>query len=309
MMLSTGLAISSEQAEHLLERWLGVPVQCERVARLSGGMINSVLRLEFDHAPYRAVVKMNPDGDFRGEERRLDYLREHSRMRCPAVYAIGDPDDVVPCRSLLLECLPGTPLTSVMLEDEAQRRIDEQLAETLLELHTHTRATFGPIGDGPGTDTWAAIAVPRLQDMRGEVQGRLPASALVDIDRAVEAAPTVFRDQGRPTLIHGDLWAGNIMVARCNGSWQVTGFIDPGAQYADVEHELAYLQCFRTVGPTFAKVYTAGSGLRPGFEFRRLYYWLNTMMIHVWLFGDAHYCRRAGTLAAEICRRLGDGSV
>lgn len=55
----------------------------------------------------------------------------------------------------------------------------------------------------------------------------------------------------------------------------------PRLQYADVEHELAYLQAFDTVGTDFFDAYTAQTPMRPGFEIRRLFYGLNTHMIHV----------------------------
>ena len=302
MEQTTDLEISTEQAQHLLVRWLGTRPQCKGLTRLTGGMLNSVLRLEFDADPYQVVVKMSSadDADFDGERQRLDFLRAHTAMRCPQVHAVGAPDEVVPYHSLLLECLPGLPLTAVRLDDDERRSLDRHLADIVLELHSHGRATFGAPADPRGEDDWAEIVVARLRDMRDGMPGRLPDAVLADIDTAVEMAPEAFRDQGEPCLIHGDLWAGNIMVEQTGGQWQVTGFIDPGLYYADVENELAYLQCFDTVGPAFFDVYTAHTPLRPGFENRRLYYWLNTMMIHVWLFGDTHYCRRAASLAAAI---------
>lgn len=307
MAQPTNLDMSPKQAEHLLGAWLGVTVRCSGIIRLSGGMLNTVLRLEFDRDPRRAVVKLHTgaDADFGCERRRLNYLRTHTAMRCPEVYEVGEPDDVMPYHFLLMESLPGITLAAAALDGDGRRSVDEQLAGIVLELHSHRRATFGPV-DGPAaTDDWADVVVPRLIDMRDEMQGRLPAAVLADIDGAIASAPAAFRGQGRPALVHGDLWAGNIMVAEIDGKWQVTGFIDPGLQFADVEHELAYLQCFDTVGPAFFDVYTAQTPMRPGYELRRLYYWLNTMMIHVWLFGDAAYCRRTGSIAATIARERG----
>ena len=41
-----------------------------------------------------------------------------------------------------------------------------------------------------------------------------------------------------------------------------------------------------------------------GFGARRLAYWLNTMMLHVKVFGDAHYARQTDVLAGELERML-----
>ncbi|MDP6039934.1 MAG: fructosamine kinase family protein, partial [Candidatus Latescibacteria bacterium] len=165
------------------------------------------------------------------------------------------------------------------------------------------RATFGQIDEDPGPTCWTDIVVPRLIDMRSEMEGILHPSVLSDIDIAIDAAPDIFSSQGEPCLIHGDMWAGNIIVALSGSKWTVSGFIDPGVQYADVEHELAYLQAFDTVGAAFFDAYTAHVSMRPGFEFRRLFYWLNTYMIHVWLFGDRVYRDKTASVASAIARR------
>lgn len=59
-----------------------------------------------------------------------------------------------------------------------------------------------------------------------------------------------------------------------------------------------------TVTPAFFEAYTSQPPLRPGYEFRRLFYWLNTHMIHVWLFGDQQYHDRVASVAAEIVAQL-----
>ena len=91
------------------------------------------------------------------------------------------------------------------------------------------------------------------------------------------------------------------MVDRGEEGWLLAALVDPsGATFADVECELAYLQVFDTVGSTFFDVYTASHPLRPGYELRRLFYWLNTHMIHVWLVGDRSYMDRT----AEVVRKI-----
>jgi fructosamine-3-kinase len=63
-----------------------------------------------------------------------------------------------------------------------------------------------------------------------------------------------------------------------------------------MEKELAYLEAFDTVGEEFLRVYTAERSLRSGYEYRRLFYWLNTYMTHVWLgFGPGFHERIAAT--------------
>ena len=68
----------------------------------------------------------------------------------------------------------------------------------------------------------------------------------------------------------------------------ITAFLDVNARYAEVEYELAYLRVFSTADETFFTEYTKTCPLRPGFDDRCLIYWLNTMMLHVWMFGSGY---------------------
>ena len=270
-------------------------------------MCHVVLRMHFDRPPFQAVIKLNSDPDHEGyvqEKLRLDYLRENTGLPCPRVYLQDGSRARIPYSYLLLEVLPGVNLASAHLTHSDRVSMDRELAEALLELHAHTRDTFGRIDEDPGPSRWTEIVVPRLQDMRGEMEDKLPRHVLSDVDCALEAAEEVMRPQGRPTLIHGDVWAGNVMVAQKDNRWHLSGFLDPGLQFADVEHELAYLQVFDTVTSAFFEAYTSRTPLRPGYTFRRLFYWLNTYMTHVWLFGDGRYRDGVASVAAEIAGKL-----
>jgi fructosamine-3-kinase len=302
----TDVQFSTAQAEAVLAGWLGPRARCTGLDRLHGGMVNSVWRLAFDREPFEAVIKVRPTGDraLEVEAGALRYLRGHTRFPCPDVYHEDSSGRDVPFAYLLMEALPGVLLGSGPLGPGDRRTIERELAEALLELHSHTRDTFGDLDARPGERQWAQVFVPRLAHMRAEMAGRLPAEVLRDVDRALEEAEPTLRRQGRPALVHGDIWAGNILVRSTDTGWHLVGVVDPGAQYADVEYELAYLQVFGTAGDAFFDVYTARSPLRPGYELRRLYYWLNTYMIHVWYFGDAHYREMTARVAAEIGRQV-----
>jgi fructosamine-3-kinase len=75
----------------------------------------------------------------------------------------------------------------------------------------------------------------------------------------------------------------------------LSGLIDPGGlRYVEVEMELAYLEAFKTVRPEFFRVYSERRPLRPGYGYRRLFYWLDTFMTHIWLgFGPKYHKRLA----------------
>ena len=304
-MLSNNLSLDIQQAELVLKRWLKNNVRCESIAPLDGGMINTVFRLDFDRSPNSTVIKMNRERDssvLKSEHRRLDYLRNRTNLPVPETYDTGYGDDDTPFSYLLLETLPGVNLSNARTAISDRTAIDRELAEVLVNQHGLTRPHFGRI-DEEGVLLWSDVMVPELLSMREHMQGRLSEEVIEDIDEALSSAGEVFVDQGNPTLTHGDIWAGNIIVEERGGRWHLSGLVDPSAaKFTDVELELAYLEVFETVGPAFYEIYNARYPGRPGYKLRRLYYWLNTYMIHVWLFGNSSYCDRTAGLAREILR-------
>jgi fructosamine-3-kinase len=302
--MQTNLTLALEQAGAILSAWRGSPLACTGIRRLEGGMINTVLALDFADAPHSAVVKLTTPGNtFTPEAAALRYLETHTAIPSPAVYLLDETARIVPYPFLLMQTLPGECMAGVKLTEDEYDQIDRQLAAALLELHTHTRARYGEIDAVPGEHRWSDVFLPRLRESRAmpEVEQRLSPAVLADVDRAIALTESALSDQGPASLIHGDIWSGNLIIApAAEGGWKLTGFVDPGIHYADVEYELAYLEVFDTRRQAFFETYTAESPLRPGYEYRRLFYWLNTALIHVGLFGDAHYCEFAAQTAARI---------
>lgn len=300
----TNIPLSTEQAEIILSRWLGMDVKCTGIERLYGGMINSVLKLYFDKEPFDAVIKLKQadDGGFAGEAQDLEYLRANTKFPCPQVYCEDNSGQHASLSFLLIETLPGVTIGHARLSASDRAVIDKEMAEILLELHSHKRDTFGSPHKQLGKKKWTEIFVPRMMDMREEMTKKISREILQNIDHAVKVAEEIMSAQGEPTLIHGDIWSGNIMVAQDENGWHLSGIVDPGTQYADVEMELAYLQVFSTVGDDFFQAYTLHSPLRSGYELRRLFYWLNTYMIHVWIFGDAHYHEMTAKISSAIVK-------
>lgn len=307
--IQTDLNLTPDQASAALSASLGRKITCTGMERLHGGMINTVLRLDFDEPPHSAVIKFcYPGGSpFAPEARSLRFLHEHTRFPVPQVYGVDDSAQVVPYAYLLLETLPGECLAGLRLPPAEYDHLDRQLAEILLDLHSHTRRTFGAL-DEPGYPQVVDVFLPKLLEVRAqpEVNQRLAPVALANVDRAVQLAPQALSDQGQPTLVHGDLWAGNLMVKKSPQGWRLTGIVDPTyLHYGDVEEELAYLEVFNERRDAFFQAYTAGNPLRPGYEQRRRFYWLNTALVHVWLFGDAYYSDYTAQVAEAICRDWG----
>ena len=305
--LQPDLDLTVHDAQGLVEAWLGGPVDCSNVLRLEGGMVNTTFGLDFDRPPHRAVVKLHGiEGDtFTAEAHALEYLRSETACPVPTVYLLDTSAQLIPYSFLLLEHVSGVSLKSLEIDPDERADIDTQLADVLGELHNHTASRWGGLNADQTSREWADLFGERLADVRSDprVAERLSPGVLHQVDQAIDLARPALGDSGIPTLVHGDVWDGNIMVSRDDGGrLRLSGLLDPDLQFADAEFELAYLEVFDVDREAFFAAYGQYHTLRPGYEQRRLFYWLHTALLHVALFGDEFFCEFTARTAEEIDR-------
>lgn len=88
----------------------------------------------------------------------------------------------------------------------------------------------------------------------------------------------------RPSLLHGDLWSGNVMSDE-KGS---PVLIDPAVYFGHRETDLAMTQLFGGFDKTFYGAYTEEFPLESGYEERFDIYNLYPLLVHVNLFGPGY---------------------
>jgi fructosamine-3-kinase len=88
----------------------------------------------------------------------------------------------------------------------------------------------------------------------------------------------------KPSLLHGDLWSGNI-IADENGQPCV---IDPAVYYGHREAEIAFTKLFGGFDPEFYHAYQEQFPLPDGFAKRVDLYNLYPLLVHANLFGGSY---------------------
>ncbi len=289
-------------ATTLLQRHLHLPVTVTAVRPMTGGMCNTVLELFTDGTPAVMVAKIATEANIPGlhhEFESLTYFRQNTLFPVPRPLALVD-DRQTGLQVLLMERLHGRNLHEAQLTEAGERYFQVEMARLLADLHDCRRDTYGLAWANDGERRWLDIFGPDMWDEFQAVADRLSPSSRKTITRLLERLDHWLPETRRPTLVHGDLWDTNIIVDDRDGDTPaITGFVDGGAVFRDVESELAYLRVFHTVGETFFEFYMRRHPLREGFDRRCRVYWLNTMMLHLRHFGD-EYLPRCEQLAREI---------
>lgn len=100
-----------------------------------------------------------------------------------------------------------------------------------------------------------------------------------------------------PSLVHGDLWAGNVGFA---GGAEPVAY-DPAAFLGDGESDLAMAELFGGFGAEFFEGYRSLRPGREGYGRRRGVYWLYHLLNHFNLFGGG-YREQAQAAADSVLR-------
>jgi len=272
---------------------------------LHGGMVNRVEEWITDGEPAAIVAKVTGETEhkgFRDEYSSLDWCARHTSFPMPKPLACVSATQECAGTVLLMERLPGRNLGAARLTTAGMHRLQIEMAGILADLHAHKRDTYGSVLEPGGTKRWVDVFGPQIGSEFSAVNNHLSSSARKTISGMLDNLDVWLLESGDPTLVHGDVWATNVMVDDSDPARPaLTGFLDAVLRYTDVEYELAYLLVFQTADQTFFTEYARRHPLRDGFDRRCRVYWLNTMLLHVRVFG-ATYLPACERLAQEIER-------
>ena len=268
-----------------------------RLSPLSGGCVGEVYRALMPSGRDLAakVGRVEAGAGTSGlalEGFMLDYLSTHSDLPVPKVRSADD--------SLLLmdmvEC--GGGLGTVVQRDAARHVAALHDLTTPHGFGFECDTVIGGLRQpNPWTPKWRDFfRDQRLMYMGREAErvGRLPTALMRRLSLFCEVLDRWITEPARPSLIHGDMWTGNVLSANDH----ISGFIDPAIYFADPEIELAFTTLFSTFGDAFFSRYNELRPIRPGFfEERRDIYNLYPLLVHVRLFGGSYVASVDRTLS------------
>ena len=269
----------------------GTSVTIAQTDRLSGGDINKAYGLTLttgQHIFMKANAKDNA-AFFTAEAAGLQAIADTHTIGTPRILCCGTDDgEDVGYSFLLLEYIQS-----------AGRRSDywEVLAQELAAMHKATVEVAHQygfpqnnfIGARPQNNTWSDSWITFFRDQRLAPQFRDADSYFTPADRTkitklLDNLDRFLVEPEHPSLLHGDLWAGNVM---CGPDGKAM-LIDPACYIGHREADLAMTQLFGGFPQAFYEEYKKAAPLQPGYEERRDLYNLYQLLNHLNLFGPTY---------------------
>ncbi len=99
-------------------------------------------------------------------------------------------------------------------------------------------------------------------------------------------------EEGKPRLLHGDLWSGNLYCTEPESPL----WIDPSMRYGNREIDLAMTTLFGGFPSSFYERYHEVFPMNPGWEAREAIYHLYPLFAHVAMFGLAYLDQAVQTM-------------
>ena len=277
----------------------GEPFSPQRPRRVGGGCINSAIALEDGRS--RWFVKLNRVellDMFEAELAGLEEMRRTASIRVPrplCTGCAGAESFIVMEHIQFGSAKPG-----------AYAAAGHQLAA----MHRTTADAFGwhrdnTIGSTPQANGWDTNWILFWREHRLGFQlglaarrgfgGRLQRLG----EKLLEALPALIDHAPTPSLIHGDLWGGNLGFDAAGNPV----IFDPATYYADREAEIAMTELFGGFGADFYSAYQEAWPLPSGYPTRKLLYNLYHVLNHLNLFGEGYSVQAQGLmerLLAEV---------
>ncbi|MEP4149147.1 MAG: fructosamine kinase family protein [Halioglobus sp.] len=274
-----------EPVERNISEATGRRFKVEDARPVGGGCINNTFLLKGEEQ--RFFLKQNSYGHramFTAESRGLRALIKCHSLLAPAPIAVGDDSRFSWLVLEYLELDSPAPHTSALL------------GEGLANLHRNSAGEFGWhqsnfIGTTKQVNNWTPQWVDFYTQQRLGFQLELSKNNgaradLIDAGhRLMEQTHKLFTSyQPLPSLLHGDLWAGN--WGACQGGDPV--IFDPAIYYGDREADLAMTELFGGFDDRFYQSYRGTWDIDPGYTTRKVLYNLYHVLNHFNLFGGGY---------------------
>ncbi|MBQ7165411.1 MAG: fructosamine kinase family protein [Treponema sp.] len=275
----------------------GMSVSVRQADRISGGDINKAYRLTLSTGD-RVFMKANEKGNagfFTAEAAGLTAIAMTDTVRTPRILCTGTDDGEEAGYSFLL----------LGYIESAGKRKDywETFARELAAMHrADTKELTGgkefgffqdnyigarPQGNTPESSWVSFFREQRLAPQFRAADHYFDSTDRKKITRLLDHLGDFLVEPEAPSLLHGDLWGGNVMCGRDGKAM----LIDPACYVGHAEADIAMTELFGGFPRTFYDAYREANppqGSVADYEGRRDLYNLYQLLNHLNLFGSSY---------------------
>lgn len=211
--------------------------------QIGGGIAGGIVyKVKLDKSPFTVAIKTAENKDMLKKEcDYIRYIQKHIDIKLPEIYSdltVGGEYFVVMEYYDGVNCLSDFVLES---SEENRQKIADQITDNIIKLQSVKGEKFGDLLS-PQFDNWNDFYKPFAKAVLTEAEslyneGYITEHILRYLHKSFDCYDIIFDEPvGKPTIIHGDYWAGNLIV---NKDFELIGVLDPfNSIWGDSEYEL-----------------------------------------------------------------------
>lgn len=276
--------------ENALGALFGSGVKVAQSDRIAGGDINEAYGLRLTDGNY-IFMKSNEKKNvsfFTAEASGLDAIARTGAIGTPHILCSGTDEEKGGFSFLLMEFISGKSRAA---------HYWKTLAHELAAMHRAPAGEFVPEGKygfggdnyigarqqvNTAYDSWVAFFRDcRLEPQFTSAERYFSPEDLKRIIRLLDNLDEFLTEPEQPSLLHGDLWSGNVITGNDGKAW----LIDPAVYVGHAEADIAMTELFGGFPREFYAAYREDGLLQPDYADRRDLYNLYQLLNHLNLFG------------------------
>ncbi len=215
----------------------------------SGGLFNTTYKITLADnrsmilrvGPIRPDLLMYYEKDMMAAEAFVFAAMEAADIPCSHVVATGQVDGR---DFMLVDYIESVPLSGVPLSSEDRDTVMNEAIDALSRLHQMTGPAYGRVAEvlmGRGHPDWYSHVLYEVETLMAQARscGSFSAAEAEHLIACIRHCKDALSEIRRPTLCHGDLWGGNVLVKQADDGWHLAAIIDMDRSlYGDIDFDL-----------------------------------------------------------------------
>ncbi|MGV3073963.1 fructosamine kinase family protein [Clostridium baratii] len=245
--------LKKEELNKIVENYFGIGIKFkERL--ISGGLFNTTYYIEIPEENKKVILRVGPVNRdllmpfelnlMKGEE-YVYKLCENNKIPCSNVLICDTEKKIINRDYMMVEYVDSKALSEIKISEDIENKLYYEVGQHISKLHSITSEKFGRVYDvseDNGFSLWSEYLIDEISKLSNKIRkfNIFDDEQLELFKSCIYKYKEILDEVKTPHLVHGDLWAGNILVENKNNNFNIAAIIDADrAIFGDIEFEFA----------------------------------------------------------------------
>lgn len=245
--------LKKEELNKIIENYFGMGIKFkERL--ISGGLFNTTYYIEIPEKNKKVILRVGPvnrdllmpfELNLMKDEEYVYKLCKNNKIPCSNVLLCDTEKKIINRDYMIVEYVDSKALSEIKISEDIENKLYYEVGQHISKLHSITSEKFGRVYDvseGNGFSLWSEYLIDEVSKLSEKIRkfNIFDDEQLELFKSCIYKYKEILDEVKTPHLVHGDLWAGNILVENKNNNFNIAAIIDADrAIFGDIEFEFA----------------------------------------------------------------------